>query len=234
MVAAALPGPEYGPMTEMEVEELDTCEQVIAYGIRMFAAACRALRTIRDRRLYRRQFESWQAYITARWSMMFEDSGTADRWIKLANVQDRLTPVGVTIEHERHAREIAKYEPAIQSAIALVGVRAAALEGRPVTEGHFKRAGEVIAQMTLTGSVELGNGQQHPMIETLAAGVVERRRESVLQHIATKARTVLLQVDIGAVSADVGAGGILIVRSSLLKPGVLYEVKVFEKPVGGK
>jgi hypothetical protein len=189
-------------LTAFEQEELEDCERVVAYGVSMFMAACRALRTIREKRLYRADFATWDAYIKARWSALFETATSANRWIAAADVQDELTPIGVTVKRESHAREITKHARDIQAAVALVGVRAAELENRAPTASHFRHAGAVIAEMVATQAVDTGDGAQHPITETLAVSVVERRRESLLQHVEANRRKPLLEATGRVIGAE--------------------------------
>jgi len=227
------------PLTESEQKELEECERVVGYGLEMFLAACRALRVIREKRLYRAHHKSWQEYITDRWGSLMTDSGTADRWINVAVVNENVTPVGVTIEHDRHARELVKFQPAIQQAVALVGVRAAELEAQVkkkktrVTESHFKHAGRIISEMVTTGTVELGEGQQHPIIETLAVSVVVSRRESTLQRIAPRVPVLDIRAQASTPPAHSTINGApvaptITITNPALESGKVYEIKIYE------
>lgn len=218
-------------LTEFEQQELQDCESVVSYGIKMFMSACRALRTIRDKKLYRAIAPTWADYIAARWGSIFTDVGTADRWVNVAIVNENLEPVGVTIEHDRHARELVKYDGAIQQAVALVATRAADLEQKPVTESHFKHAGAVIGQMVTTSAVDAGVAGQHPITESLALSVVERRRESLLQHIKPRAPVAIMTQVARDSGWDASAQKHICsmqISGTMFEAGKRYEVKVFE------
>lgn len=217
---------ELNTLTTFEQDDLETCEQIVDYGIGSFVAACQALRTIREKRLYRDQYPSWSDYIAGRWNALFTDDSTANRWITAANVIDTLTPIGVTNIRESHARAIAGYHADIQMAVAMVGLRAAELEQRPLTASHFRHAGVVIAEMVATNAVELGDGEQHPMTDMLAASVVERRRESVQQHRDRKARQPVYAGTLPA--TDERGRGCFYLPVSTCKLGRRYEVRVYE------
>lgn len=49
-------------LTEEEVETLERCEQVISTGLRTFFAVVDALATIRDQRLYRGTYRTFDDY----------------------------------------------------------------------------------------------------------------------------------------------------------------------------
>lgn len=220
-------------LSDSEQLEFEDCERIIAYGIEMFLSACRALKTIREKKLYRVQYPSWQSYVTDRWASLFTDSGTADRWINIAVVNENLTPVGVTVEHDRHARELSKYQGVIQQAVALVGVRAAELESqtlkrnKPVTESHFKQAGALLTEMVTTGAIDMGVEDQHPIIEALAVSVVERRRRSVLDHLTPREPVYDGIVQVVA-TPEYPFGALVVAGQAKLRPGSNYVVKVFE------
>lgn len=214
-------------LTEFEQDELENNEKVVAYGLSMFVAACYALKNIRDKRLYRADYPTWEQYVANRWADLFSDDSTANRWIATAETLDNLAPIGVTKMRESHARELAKFQPQIQTAVALVGLRAAELERQHspkarLTASHFKHAGEVIAEMVATQAVDVGDGEQHAITETLAVSVVERRRESLLQHVETNRRKPIIETEVTA-----GRDG-LDVYDERFTPGVTYLVKVYE------
>ena len=55
---------QHGPLSEAEQQELARYEQQVASGT---VAAALALKTIRDKKLYRAEFSTWAAYVQDRW-----------------------------------------------------------------------------------------------------------------------------------------------------------------------
>jgi len=52
-----------------EADQLAACEEIIERGLQTFIEVGFALASIRDRRLYRVEFGTWEEYCTARWQM---------------------------------------------------------------------------------------------------------------------------------------------------------------------
>lgn len=93
-----------------EVEELLLCEAVIERGLRDFETMGRALRAVRDKRLYRERFGTFAAYCQARWEMEVRQ---AQRLMAGAEIVEELSKVQGTMSKvvlpasERHARPLA-------------------------------------------------------------------------------------------------------------------------------
>lgn len=74
-----------------DVRELVTCEEIIAKGWDTFVEVGRALAHIRDRRLYRADFDTFEAYCRQKWHYR---RAHAYRLIGAAEVMEVLSPVG--------------------------------------------------------------------------------------------------------------------------------------------
>jgi hypothetical protein len=86
-----------------ESEERRVCEEVIRQGWETFLEVGRALATIRDKRLYRDRFGTFEEYCRQRW----EFSKThANRLIDAAAVAAALTPIGVKLKSESQVRPL--------------------------------------------------------------------------------------------------------------------------------
>lgn len=165
-------------LTIFEADELESCENVIEHGWRIAFAVGNALKTIRDKRLYRAEYPTWEAYTTERWGHLFEDKGTADRWINAAEVQQNLLPIGVTLEHENQAREIAQLAPDIQRGVITVALEVVAMEGaKKMTASHIRHTVNAIMD---TDPAELQNGHA---VQVIAQNVVESRKQSKSTYI---------------------------------------------------
>jgi hypothetical protein len=71
-VEAGLPVPHASPgglesLTPVEASALDRCEQVIRKGLKTFVEVGQALMEIRDGRLYREHFKTWEEYCRGTW-----------------------------------------------------------------------------------------------------------------------------------------------------------------------
>ncbi len=91
-----------------ETRHRDECENVIRHGWETFLDVGRALLTIRDRRLYRDDYASFEDYCRDKW----EFSKThANRLIEAAAVAAVLTPIGVNAKSESQLRPLARLSP---------------------------------------------------------------------------------------------------------------------------
>lgn len=87
-----------------ERSELARLEGVIERGMQTFVDVGMALRTIRDRDLYRAEHATFEEYVKARWGW---ERAHAYRLIKSADVVVNLSPMGDTLpESERIARPL--------------------------------------------------------------------------------------------------------------------------------
>lgn len=85
-----------------EQDQLARCERAIERGVRGFVAAGRALGEIRDGRLYRTEFDTFEEYCRERWGW---SRSYSYRLLDAAAVADAVSPVG-DISNERQAREL--------------------------------------------------------------------------------------------------------------------------------
>jgi len=91
-----------------EARERNECEKVISRGWDTFLEVGSALATIRDKRLYRDAYETFEEYCRTRW----EFSKThANRLIEAAAVAAVLTPIGVKIKSESQLRPLVCLAP---------------------------------------------------------------------------------------------------------------------------
>jgi hypothetical protein len=131
--------PAANALTLAEVDELKEHEYVINEGLHHFLKVGEALTQIRDKRLYRAKFASFEAYCQERWNMGRQ---YAYRLIGGAEVAGNLvSSIGDTglPQREAHTRELAKLAPEAQSIAWLKAVeKAGSVEA--VTADHVHRA----------------------------------------------------------------------------------------------
>ena len=99
-----------------ERNELERCEVVIKQGLKTFVEVGQALMLIRDKRLYRVEYGTFEAYCQEKWQL------TADYSRKLINssvVIENIknTTMVVIPQNERQARPLTKLEPELQSEV---------------------------------------------------------------------------------------------------------------------
>jgi hypothetical protein len=92
-------------LTPFESATLSGCEERIERGLQTFVEVGQALATIREKRLYRTEHETFEDYCRQRWSM---SARHANRSIEAAAVVESMGPMGPTPTNERQVRELAK------------------------------------------------------------------------------------------------------------------------------
>ena len=103
--AILIASPQAAPaLTGAEAVRLRECEAVIERGRETFVKVGLALSEIRDRRLYRTEYDTFEGYCRVRWRF---SRVQAHRLIEAANVV-KMLPVGNTVTSERQARELAR------------------------------------------------------------------------------------------------------------------------------
>jgi hypothetical protein len=134
------------PISEIEQARLASCEEIITTGLETFVKVGRALAEIRDRKLYRARFGTFDAYCAARWGMSRK---RAYDLLAAAEVTTTLSPVGDIPQPktERVARELAplRRDPdalreAWSEAVAEHGEEPTAKQVRSVVQHHREPA----------------------------------------------------------------------------------------------
>jgi hypothetical protein len=102
-------------MNSIEVSELTRCEDIIKKGMTTFIEVGMALVTIRDQRLYRDEFATFEQYCGKRWSI---SRPRAYQLIEAAETVGRLsTTVDILPSTERQARPLASIPAGEQSQV---------------------------------------------------------------------------------------------------------------------
>jgi hypothetical protein len=131
-------------LTLVERTELETHEAVIARGFDTFVEVGEALVAIREGRLYREQYGTFEQYCRDRWGFSGE---RARQLMRSAEVIDNLsqspTQVGVLPTNEREARPLIRLEPEEQREAWQRAVDTA--PNGKITVGHVQR---VVNEMT--------------------------------------------------------------------------------------
>lgn len=139
------------PLSQEESRRLKECEKVIQRGRDTFLEVGGALGEIRESRLYRIEFATFEDYCRERWNI---SKSHANRLIDSAAVVSNLTPIGVIPTTESQARELVSLEPDVQRAVWEVALEKAPTDdnGQPVmTAAHIK---SVVASLTKTVKIK--------------------------------------------------------------------------------
>lgn len=148
-------------LTEEEKIRLAEHEEVIDDGLNTFHKVGMALLDIRDNRLYRQNYRTFEHYCQERWGM---GQSHAYRLMDAAQVVNNLqsSPNGGTLpESERHIRPLIDLQPEEQQVIWNV-VKKTAPKGK-VTENHVKSVVNVFKDVVQTGAIDSGDGIDIPV-----------------------------------------------------------------------
>jgi hypothetical protein len=145
-------------LSAMERTQLDTYESTIKAGLQTFYEVGNALLAIRDGRLYRRDFATFEDYCRGRWGM---GASRARQLIGAAGVVANLEGVtNVTLSNESQARALASLAPESQQLVWQFAVEAApVVDDEPViTAAHIRKAADTVERLTQHG----WNGEIEP------------------------------------------------------------------------
>ena len=106
------------PLTTNERMELETLEGIIAKEMGSFMAVGKALLTIRDQKLYREQFRTFNDYCKAKWGLertyahrLINGSQVAANLVFVAPGQQLYTPCEIQPIHEKQVRPLVPLKP---------------------------------------------------------------------------------------------------------------------------
>lgn len=104
------------PLTAAEIQAFAGYEATIAAGLQTFVAVGQALLAIRDQRLYRHDYATFEAYCTERWGM---SRPRAYQLMEAANVVGHLSTIVDTPlpANEAQARPLTALPPDVQRVI---------------------------------------------------------------------------------------------------------------------
>lgn len=122
------------PLTQSEETQLAALEQTIERGLKTFIDVGTALIVVRDMRLYRQRYGTFEEYCQQRWGMQRR---YANRLIAAAEVVENLGPIGPILPAtESQARPLTKLEPDEQREVWQKAVDTA--PGGKVTAAHVQ------------------------------------------------------------------------------------------------
>jgi hypothetical protein len=122
------------PLSPAEVQTLEHYEHVIAQGIKTFVEVGHALLAIRDQRLYRESYATFEDYLRQRWDL---SRSYAHRMIDAAVVVENVLPIGnIVPANEAQARPLATLPPEQQREVWREAVETAPASG--VTAKHVQ------------------------------------------------------------------------------------------------
>jgi hypothetical protein len=172
------------PLTQAESKRLRECEKAIERGLDTFYQVGNALAEIRESRLYRISYATFEDYCLERWKMSrpraYQLMGAASVLNNLSTIVDKPTT-------ESQARELASFEPDVQKAVWQIAIGTAPTNdrGEPViTAAHIKSVADVLTDVVQSGGLDDGSGEIKPLGVLIDAAVTEETYERVMRQKA--------------------------------------------------
>lgn len=174
-------------LSEGERQRLNINEAIIQKHLKAYIEVGNALADIRDHRLYREQFGTFEAYCDKRWGI---GRSRAYQFIAGAEVANHLfTTVDMAPANEAQVRPMTCLTPDEAKVVWKV-VLDTAPEGK-VTASHVQSVVDVTKQMMVTGAVDDGSGEQIKVSELVKAQITEEtyeRMQRQRQHIIDRGK----------------------------------------------
>lgn len=146
-------------LSPAEIHDLQSCEDIIERGKTTFVAVGLALAEIRERKLYKRDFDTFEVYCQKRWGWSHQ---RASQLINSAAVIQRLPEKVATIvaKNEGVAREVSKVAPEKREEV----VQKAAASG-PVTAKRVAEAAKAVEEKPVIEMDEVGQPIPKQLLE---------------------------------------------------------------------
>jgi hypothetical protein len=167
-------------LTPLDHDRLAACEETIRAGLTTFVDVGSALATIRNERLYRKEFGTFEDYCRAKWSMSRQ---RANQLVDAADLAKQLTTTVVKPESERQTRPLSALPPE-QRADAWREATETAPAGR-ITAAHVqsvvdRRTGKGEAETT-TEYVDMSTGEVLDDVQVVKTTTTRATREDLLR-----------------------------------------------------
>lgn len=148
-------------------------DAIVRNGVEVFVRVGEALREIRDRKLYRGEYQSFAEYCQSRHKISGRRAYqliTSSDVAKNVNHGSQLLP---NLTSERQARELAKVEPAKQAETWQAANEAAEAAGSPVTAAMVATAAD---RRKVTDSIHAAVSRQNKRLATVASDLRAARK----------------------------------------------------------
>lgn len=171
------------PLTKQESKRLKECEEAIERGLNTFYEVGNALAEIRDARLYRIAYATFEDYCQEKWGM---SRRRGYELIAAAAVVDNVRNSAQTIPaNEAQANELSKLDAIAQDAVWKIAVGTADKNGydQPVvTAAHIKSVVSVLTEVVKAGGLDDGSGEVKPLGRLIDAAITEETYERMMRQ----------------------------------------------------
>lgn len=154
-------------------------ERVIERGLKTFYDVGNALIQIRDSRLYRQGFKTFEDYCLSRWQI---SRPRAFQLMEAASVITNLSTIVDKPINEAQVRPLTQLEPEEQK-LAWEVIQQTAPSGK-VTAAHVKSVVDVLKEVTRTQAIDDGTGEQIAVSDVFKHAVTEETYERMMRQKA--------------------------------------------------
>lgn len=165
-----------------ERRELMEAESQISAGLDTFYDVAKALYAIRNGKLYREAYPSFEAYCREKWDI---GRRYANRLIQAGEVLSSLGPIDPKPANEAQARELGRSARELQSVVMQIAVKTAPLgtdEKPMLSAGHIRAVGDTLTAIMLEGNLDDGSGSPKPIGTLLDAAITEEVYERLMRQ----------------------------------------------------
>jgi phage N-6-adenine-methyltransferase len=171
-------------LSPLEASELESLEQRYEVIQTTVFEGIGILLEIRDRRLYRAGYRTFEDYCRERWGL------TRSRAYQLMEAAETVGRLSTFVDtplprNEGQARALARFDDDLQPAIMRATKAHADATGKPVTAGLVEGVGRVITEAATTGHVDIGDGTSTPILAAIVAESFEhtqRQNAHIREH----------------------------------------------------
>lgn len=168
----------------VEEARLTALETVIEKKLKSFLEVGAALLEIREERLYRAQYATFETYCSERWGF----TGARARQLMLAVKTNQ--DLAVELPSEAVARALQRYPAPLHDTIMLIAKAQADLLERSITASLITSIGDVLTQAAVTGAISV-DGEASALDSVLTEEVFEamqRQRQHISDSLSVKVK----------------------------------------------
>lgn len=170
-----------------ESHELERCEVVVKQGLQTFIEVGQALMTIKEKRLYRIDFKTFEEYCQVKWQM--EKSQTY-RLINTANVIQNISPIGELLpNNESQVRPLVGLEKDVQIAVWNDVVHESIIDNKKITAKMVEQKAEQYKEINEI----ISGAEKYPMFAISTPEELLKKAKEVAKERAEVKRQIIDQ-----------------------------------------
>jgi hypothetical protein len=170
-----------------ESHELETCEVVIKQGLNTFIEVGEALFLIRDKRLYRREFKTFEDYCQQKWAL---SKPYVNRIIAASQTFTNLAPIGVILPNtESQVRPLVGLEKDVQIAVWNDVVHESIIDNKKITAKMVEQKAEQYKEINEI----ISGAEKYPMFAISTPEELLKKAKEVAKERAEVKRQIIDQ-----------------------------------------